>query len=351
MRSNAGRVCVVGARLARRVGDAPVDRLRRAGELGADLAHAVAQADDVVEALRRRTRSRCLERRPARSMPRSRITRTAFGCSGLGWLPALHARTAPSGQLLGQRLGHLRARAVAGAQEQHARRPGRAAARPRGATAERQAGVQRGAGAGEQLAAARQVERRSRCRGRRRGCGAPRPARRRAAGAGGRRRGSGARRQLAQLADAPVAARQRAQQPPAQRMARQLQKPRRRAPRPVATLTPADNTSMQFDVSAAPRAHGYRPRSGVVASLRCRAIPGCTARPGIPILSPWTASSSASGGAAGGSRRDLRRRARGDRGRTVRSAALRGRLRRGVRPVHGRHARGGARAPAPQPAT
>ena len=28
-------------------------------------------------------------------MPRSRITRTAFGWSGLGWLPALAARTAP----------------------------------------------------------------------------------------------------------------------------------------------------------------------------------------------------------------------------------------------------------------
>ncbi len=41
---------VVGSRLACRVADAPVDRLRCAGELGTDLAHAVAQADHGVEA-------------------------------------------------------------------------------------------------------------------------------------------------------------------------------------------------------------------------------------------------------------------------------------------------------------
>jgi hypothetical protein len=29
------------------------------------------------------------------SIPRSRVTRTALGCSGLGWLPALAAVTAP----------------------------------------------------------------------------------------------------------------------------------------------------------------------------------------------------------------------------------------------------------------
>ena len=42
---------VVAARLRRRVDDAPVDRLWAAGELGADLAHPVAETDDVVEAL------------------------------------------------------------------------------------------------------------------------------------------------------------------------------------------------------------------------------------------------------------------------------------------------------------
>ena len=30
------------------------------------------------------------------SMPRSAITRTAFGCSGFGWLPALRATIVPS---------------------------------------------------------------------------------------------------------------------------------------------------------------------------------------------------------------------------------------------------------------
>src|ERR687885_2413163 len=39
----------VALALARRVGDAPVDELGVAGELGADLAHAVAEADHVVE--------------------------------------------------------------------------------------------------------------------------------------------------------------------------------------------------------------------------------------------------------------------------------------------------------------
>src|SRR4051794_39437931 len=44
---------VIGSRLACRVADAPVDRLRCAGKLGTDLAHAVAQADHVVEVLAR----------------------------------------------------------------------------------------------------------------------------------------------------------------------------------------------------------------------------------------------------------------------------------------------------------
>ena len=124
-------------------------------------------------------------------MPRSRITRTALGCSGLGWLPALAALTAPPDSCSAERLGDLRARAVAGAQEQHPRRrwprlargaaaraaPGPGAATRRRSTAARRSAPDRG---------------RSRCRGRRRRCGASRRARRRAAGAGGRRPGSGA---------------------------------------------------------------------------------------------------------------------------------------------------------------
>src|SRR5215207_5882046 len=41
---------VVRPRRGRWVADAPVDRLRRPGELGADLAHPVAEADHIIEA-------------------------------------------------------------------------------------------------------------------------------------------------------------------------------------------------------------------------------------------------------------------------------------------------------------
>src|SRR4051812_25673569 len=41
---------VVGAGYAGRVAETPVDCLRRAGKLGADLAHAVAETDHVVKA-------------------------------------------------------------------------------------------------------------------------------------------------------------------------------------------------------------------------------------------------------------------------------------------------------------
>jgi hypothetical protein len=58
--------------------------------------------------------------------------------------------------------------------------------------------------------------------------------------------------QLAQLAHAPIAARQLAQQPPPQRVAREPQEARRRA---VAMSRrgyhPGDNTSIQFDPSGA----------------------------------------------------------------------------------------------------
>ena len=129
------------------------------------------------------------------SMPRARMTRTALGCSGLGWLPALSARDRAAGELLGQRFGHLRARAVAGARNSTRAR----AAAPCGGPGCVGDGPRPGLGAARRRRrpAARRSARdraRSRCRGRRPGCDAPRPARRRAAGAGGRRRGSGARR-------------------------------------------------------------------------------------------------------------------------------------------------------------
>ena len=92
-------------------------------------------------------------------MPRSRITRTALGCSGLGWLPALHALDRAARELLEQRLGHLGAGAVAGAQEQHprARAPPCAPAPARREPQRRDAAPP--PALGEQLAAAREVER------------------------------------------------------------------------------------------------------------------------------------------------------------------------------------------------
>jgi hypothetical protein len=85
VRSNAGSVSS-SLRLARGIGDAPMDQFGSAGKLGTDLAHAIAEAD---------TRRGAWSDAPPRSMPRSRITCTTLGCSGLGWLPALAALTAP----------------------------------------------------------------------------------------------------------------------------------------------------------------------------------------------------------------------------------------------------------------
>jgi hypothetical protein len=64
-------------------------------------------------------------------------------------------------------------------------------------------------------------------------------------------------RQVAQLADAPVAARQLAQQPPPQRVPRQPQEPRRGALVSArAGDHSADNTSISFDASPVSRATG-----------------------------------------------------------------------------------------------
>ena len=63
--------------------------------------------------------------------------------------------------------------------------------------------------------------------------------------------------QLAQLADTPIAARELAQQPPAQRMAREPQKPRRRVCLAGPSQSPADITSSRFD-ACPPRAPGLR---------------------------------------------------------------------------------------------
>ena len=185
VRSNAGRLRI----LRRRVADAPVHRLRRAGELGADLAHAVAEADDVVEAVLANS-LRCLERRLAMSIPRSRITRTASDAAAWGGCRRW-PRIAPSDRCSAS-ASAIWERALLPVQRNSTR--ARGVVRPGRWCAGRQARVQRGAGADQQLAAAHQVEDGSRCPGRRPSCGALRPAHRRAAGAGGTRRGSVARR-------------------------------------------------------------------------------------------------------------------------------------------------------------
>ena len=63
------------------------------------------------------------------SIPRSRITRTALGCSGFGMAPGAGGVDRALRHVLEQRLGDLRARAVPRAQEQHPRLAPRAARR------------------------------------------------------------------------------------------------------------------------------------------------------------------------------------------------------------------------------
>jgi hypothetical protein len=143
------------------------------------------------------------------------------------------------GLVLGERLGDLRARAVARAQEERARRSD-AGARARG---RREAGVQRHAGARQQLAAARQLEDVVRVA---------------SVGRAAMHRDQTAVAQLAQvvgdqalapagqraqLADAPVAARQLAQQPPTQWVPGQPEERRRRT---LAISRCGDHTSEDY---------------------------------------------------------------------------------------------------------
>ena len=192
-----------------------------AGELGADLAHAVAEADDVVEApageLAEVLGAAAREVDPALAHHPHRV-----GMQRLGMAAGAGRAHRAAGQLLGERLGHLRARAVARAQEQHARARRAALAAARAAAAPRP-GCSEAPALGEQLTAARQLEHVV-------GVAA-------VGGAAARRDEAAVAQlaqvvrdealapagQLAQLADAPIAARQLAQQPPAQRMAGQPQ--------------------------------------------------------------------------------------------------------------------------------
>ena len=157
------------------------------------------------------------------SMPRSRITRTALGCSGLGWLPALAALTAPPDSCSAS-ASAICERALLPVHRNSTRaRCGAALALGAWARGRRQARVQRHAGARQQLAAARQIEDVV-------GVAA-------VGGAAAHRdkttvaqlaqvvgdQALAPARQLAQLADPPIAARQLAQQPPPQRVPRQPQ--------------------------------------------------------------------------------------------------------------------------------
>ena len=180
VRSNAGRVSssLPGSRAGR--GCSSGSAADRPGTR-ADLAHAIAEADDVVEPLPGEL-AQVLGAPPA---SRARHHPDGVGMQRLGPAAALAASHGAAGQPLAERLGHLRARAVARAQEQDARERG-ARARSR-----RRPGCS-AAPALDSSSPQRASSRGSRSRGRRRRCGASRRGRRRAAGAGGTRPGSGA---------------------------------------------------------------------------------------------------------------------------------------------------------------
>jgi hypothetical protein len=142
---------------ARRVADAPVDLFGRAGELGADLADAIAEADHVVEALAAELvemlGSAAGEVDPALAHHAHRVRvqrlRLAAGAQRLDLAPA---------QALDERFGDLRAGAVAGAEEEDARRACTTARPSLAGRAERAWGMERGSSLGKQLAAAGEVE-------------------------------------------------------------------------------------------------------------------------------------------------------------------------------------------------
>ena len=175
------------------------------------------------------------------SMPRFRITRTALGCSGFGWLPALRGFDRPGRHVLEQRLGDLRPGAVPGAQEQH---PPPATRAPRGVHGPAAPARAAARDAAHRLRPAaprgrRRGRSRSSCRGRPPSCDARTRARRRGAGAGGTTPGSAARRPAAsapappdRCAPAPATAATAPDAPPAAR-------------------TPADPPSRQWERTAA----------------------------------------------------------------------------------------------------
>ena len=85
----------VGRTLERRVGNAPVDELGASTGILGRSRGAVAQGDHAVESLGAEL-VEVFGPVASMSMPARAMTRTALGCSGLGWLPALAASTVPS---------------------------------------------------------------------------------------------------------------------------------------------------------------------------------------------------------------------------------------------------------------
>lgn len=154
------RVGVPGARVrGGRVGDAPVRDRGVPREVRALLPHPVAQADHVVEPpadeLGQRLRAAAADVDPtvAQHVDGVRMQR-------LGAAPGAARLDAGPAPPLQDRLGHLRPGAVARAQEQHPDRSsaGTAGRRARRGRDQPQAGMECGAGVGEELAARPQVQ-------------------------------------------------------------------------------------------------------------------------------------------------------------------------------------------------
>ena len=238
--------------LARRIGDAPVDRAPGApGNSGQTSRTRSHRRDHVVEALVARTRSRCLERRSERSMPAGAHHPHGVRMQRLGVASGAERLDRAADELLGQRLGHLRARAVARAQEQHARTGSPAGAgAPRARAAARDAAPRRRA---QQLAAAREIEAvvgvaavgRAAAHA---DTSPPSRSWREVVGDQALRPAD----ERAELAHPPIAARQLAEHAPAQRMAGERQEARRGdGPTQVGGSHARHDTSSQFDGSSA----------------------------------------------------------------------------------------------------
>jgi hypothetical protein len=208
-----------------------VDQLGVAREFGADLAHAVAEADRVVEAL-------IAELAQVLGAPAAEVDAAlphhphGVGVKRLGMATGALSLDGVARELLDERLGDLRPGAVARAEEQHPRAGGLRRSIPpaRRRRGEAQGRMQGRAACRKQIATAREVER---------VVGVASVGR--AAVARDNSLGSQPAEmvrdqalrpldQPTQLANASVAARELAQQPPAERIGRQPQEAGRRLP-------------------------------------------------------------------------------------------------------------------------